>query len=317
MPRSTASFIAYDVRPAKQTERRGIVEFLNCAKHAGFNVASYRYVGFGGTKFIDFQLMDRYVGFSSYRSIEHDEDIFDRCKFNKPFNSIEMYKGPLSVFLSTDNHDGNSVYWLDFEIGLNGELFSNINAIAARAKDGDVILITIKADTPGGKGTPKDILKSRLPGLKAWIERLKPGQFTDKQFPNTAGRALLEILKSAFSNRSAEGRFHPFFKVIYEDSVPMCTVGGVFCRRGSQRPGKLKRAVARSLAIMCPRGPAEFYTVPLFNFTELERILLDKSEVDNRTGYSRRLLTLGLSSDELEAYCKVSRFVPKYIESAF
>jgi hypothetical protein len=170
MARSTAKFIAYDVRPAKQTERRGIVEFLNCAKHAGFDVSNYRYVGFGGTKFIDFQLMERYVGFKKYRSIEHDAEIFNRCKFNKPFNSIEMFDGPLSVFLSTDTSPENSVYWLDFEIGLNGELFSNLNSIASRAKDGDIILVTIKADLPRGKSTVKHLLKSRLPSLSTLIE---------------------------------------------------------------------------------------------------------------------------------------------------
>lgn len=317
MPRSTASFIAYDVRPAKQTERRGIVEFLNCAKHAGFDVSSYRYVGFGGTKFIDFQLMERYVGFSAYQSIEHDEDIFDRCSFNKPFNSISMFRGPLSVFLSVDIPETNSVYWLDFEVGLKAELFANINSVAAKVKDGDIVLTTIRADAPSGKGTPRDLLKSRLPGLKTTLDRLKPRQLTEKNFPETAGAILLEIFKSAFSNRIADGQFHPIFKVIYEDSVPMCTVGGVFCSNTSRRPRRLRRAVAKSLSVMCPTKSKQFYTVPTFNFTELERILLDKTEMNKNGGYKRRLLSLGLQQSHLEEYCAVSRFVPKFIESAF
>jgi hypothetical protein len=317
MARSTAKFIAYDVRPAKQTERRGIVEFLNCAKHAGFDVSNYRYVGFGGTKFIDFQLMERYVGFKKYRSIEHDAEIFNRCKFNKPFNSIEMFDGPLSVFLSTDTSPENSVYWLDFEIGLNGELFSNLNSIASRAKDGDIILVTIKADLPRGKSTVKHLLKSRLPSLSTHIDRIGPGRLTEKEFPGTAGVLLLELLRSAFSSRIDDGSFHTIFKVIYQDSTPMCTIGGVFCSKGARRPGKLRRAVANSLAVMCPPKKAEFYVVPTFNFTELERILLDKSVVGSGDGYTRRLTSLGLSPEHLEEYCAISRFVPKFIESAF
>lgn len=317
MPKSTASFIAYDVRPAKQTERRGIMEFLNCAKHAGFDISNYRYVGFGGTKFIDFQLMERYIGFRHYQSIEHDEDIYDRCEFNKPFNSIKLFRGPLSVFLSTDKEAVNSVFWLDFEVGLSSDLFADVNSIAAKLRDGDVLLTTISAEVPSGKGERKQLLKSRLPSLKSSIDRLKPDRLTESNFPETAGALLLLMFKSAFSSRINEGRFHPFFKVIYKDSTWMCTVGGVFASVGSRRAGKMKRAVATSLGAMCPPKAKSFYRVPQFNFTQLERLLLDKSVVSTNTGYTRRLTRLGLDREELEAYALISRFIPKFIESAF
>ncbi|MQW88662.1 O-methyltransferase [Sinorhizobium saheli] len=118
MAKSTASFIAYDVRPEKQIERRAIVEYLNLSRQAGFDVGSYRYLGFGGTKFIDFQIMSKYVGMNSYVSIEHDGEIFKRCAFNKPFSSIQMYEGEVTDFLSADTYEGKTVFWLDLELKL-------------------------------------------------------------------------------------------------------------------------------------------------------------------------------------------------------
>jgi hypothetical protein len=262
-------------------------------------------------------MMDRYVGFSAYQSLEHDEDIFNRCKFNKPFNAIEMFSGPLSDFLSIDKATSNSVYWLDFEIGLNSELLANLNSVAGKAKDGDIVLVTIRAEPPGGKGGVKHLLRSRLPSLKAKIDRLKPKDITDRAFPVTAGKLLLALLETAFAPRIAEGRFRPLFKVVYDDSMPMCTVGGTFTKLRSQRAGKLKRAVAKSLSMMCPPGKNAFYEVPVFNFTVLERLLLEKSVSGQKAGYIRRLTSLGLKAEELQKYEEVSRFVPKFIESAF
>lgn len=318
MAKSTASFIAYDVRPEKQIERRAIVEYLNLSRQAGFDIGKYRYVGFGGTKFVDFQIMSKYVGLGSYVSIEHDREIFKRCSFNKPFSSIDMFQGEVTDFLTTDQYEGNTVFWLDLELKITSSVFEILNSVAERAKIGDILFFTICAEPPAGLNRKSDadrkvVLKSQIPSLKAPISKIANRDFSDKHFPKTSGKLLLKMLQNAFSSRVEDGTFQPHFKVLYKDSLVMCTVGGVFCENFSRKPGKLRRICESRLGPFCNRN--DFYNVPKFNFTELERILIQKSSFSDNSGYMRRLKSLGINDAELQEYENISRFVPKYMES--
>lgn len=320
MVKSTASFIAYDVRPEKQIERRAIVEYLNLARQAGLDIGNYRYLGFGGTKFIDFQIMSKYVGMKSYVSIEHDSDIFKRCRFNKPFSTIEMYEGEVTDFLSADTYTGNTVFWLDLELKIGSSVLEILNSAAERAKLGDAFFVTICGEPPAGLNKKGDadrkmVLRSQIPSLKAAISKIANKEFSDRNFPATSGKLLLKMLESAFASRTKDGHFHPHFKVIYKDSMVMCTVGGIFSPNFSRQPNKLKALCKDKLGAFCSKD--SFYSIPKFNFTELERILIHKSSFKHDSGYSRRLKSLGIPSSELEEYEDISRFVPKYMESIF
>jgi len=67
---STTDFISYDLRPAKQTERRILLDFLKCANECGMTISDCRYVGMGGTAFYDFHLMHRFLGVNRMTSLE-------------------------------------------------------------------------------------------------------------------------------------------------------------------------------------------------------------------------------------------------------
>ncbi len=74
MKPSTAKFIPYDLRPAKQAERRILLDFLKCGNEAGLTISDCRYVGMGGTRFIDFHLMHRFLSVNRMISLERDPD---------------------------------------------------------------------------------------------------------------------------------------------------------------------------------------------------------------------------------------------------
>ena len=54
MSQSTASFIAYDLRPAKEIERRMIVDFVRGVSGCGIDLSLYHYLGMGGSAFYRF-----------------------------------------------------------------------------------------------------------------------------------------------------------------------------------------------------------------------------------------------------------------------
>ena len=82
MKASTATFISYDLRPAKQTERRLLLDFLRCSSEAGLTNSDYRYVGMGGTMFYDFHLIHRFLGINNMISLERDPKTHPRSEFN-------------------------------------------------------------------------------------------------------------------------------------------------------------------------------------------------------------------------------------------
>jgi hypothetical protein len=100
---STAGFIAYDLRPAKQAERRILLDFLKCANEAGITISGSRYVGMGGTMFYDFHLMHRFLGVSNMVSLERNPDIHPRSVFNCPFDFIEVRNETAASFMGADS----------------------------------------------------------------------------------------------------------------------------------------------------------------------------------------------------------------------
>ena len=85
MKRSSAYKVPYDIRPSKQTERRILLDILKVGSECGLELAEYKYVGFGGFKFYDFEMLFRHLGVRNMTSVELDRTLIARCKYNKPF----------------------------------------------------------------------------------------------------------------------------------------------------------------------------------------------------------------------------------------
>jgi len=62
MSAATESYlkVAYDLRPAKQIERRMFIDGLQRLALAGFDIGDYQYTGFGSIFFVDFILFHNY-----------------------------------------------------------------------------------------------------------------------------------------------------------------------------------------------------------------------------------------------------------------
>src|SRR4051794_25050618 len=89
-PRSTARFIPYDLRPAKQSERKILVDLLKTGGDIGLPIGDYRYVGMGANRFYDFLMLHKHLGICSMVSLEHDPKMFKRAAFNVPYNFIDV-----------------------------------------------------------------------------------------------------------------------------------------------------------------------------------------------------------------------------------
>ena len=145
---SSAGYVAYDLRPAKQCERKMMLDSFNVAMECGLPVSQYRYVGMGGCKFYDFLLVHKYLGLDRMISLEHDEVMACRARYSCPYKFIEIFEGTIRDFLLGDNYGGNTIYWLDFDRGISNELLGEVKAAAGCVKPGDFLFATVNAEVP-------------------------------------------------------------------------------------------------------------------------------------------------------------------------
>src|SRR6266851_2685661 len=139
--------MTYSGRPAKHIQRRMVVEALR-RLDAIISLKKYRYVGFGGLEFLDFDLVHRTLGISQMTSIEHDSAKAKRFGFNRPFRGIRLLMGKASEFLPSVDWRGPRIVWLDYEVMLTGEVLRDAETVARVLRPGSVLIVTINAAAP-------------------------------------------------------------------------------------------------------------------------------------------------------------------------
>lgn len=312
---STASFIAYDLRPAKQTERRILLDFLKCANEAEINISDCRYVGMGGTKFYDFHLFHRFLGVHQMTSLERDPELFYRAAFNCPYGFIKVKQKTVGEFLASDKETSRTIYWLDYDGGLSSEIIADITALGAKLTAGGFAFVTVNADFPHFLETkPKETrLEHFQQILGDFSINLNSAQIEKSVFADTVYRVLVAAFKNAFAAR-LDGYFHLLFKVQYQDSRPMITVGGCFC--SNDQSASIQRRMKVDVPFLLNKQPYKI-DIRKLTLTDSERTLFDVAVTKRRTKSRQAtlLLSLGFSAKDLKSYQDLVRFLPRYHES--
>jgi hypothetical protein len=310
---STAKFIPYDLRPAKQAERRILLDFLKCSNEAGLAISDCRYVGMGGTLFMDFHLMHRFLGVNRMISLERDPDMHPRSAFNRPFDFISVRKETVAQFLANDNDEATTIYWLDYDDGLGPDITADIISLGTRVKVGGFAFVTAYADPPGAleKLTKEQRLEYFQQNLGDFSVGLTVDDMENAAFPETVRRILVAAFKNAFSART-DGDFQSIFQVQYKDSAQMITVGGCFCK--ASHATDLLRRVRADLPFLLKQVP---YKIRHLNLTERERALFDMAVTrsEANSDQSTSLKSLGFKKSDFDAYRDLIRFLPRYHES--
>lgn len=316
--KSTAKFISYDLRPAKQSERRILLDLMGIAGDCGFPISNYRYVGMGANRFYDFLLIHKYLGINKMISIEHDPVMYGRAMFNRPYSFIDVRNNSISNFIEGDSFSDRSILWFDYDGGINSDALADISSLSTKLKNGDFCFITI-----GGLRPPVHE-KSDEQKVLAWMKE-EFGDFAGevtldnvakKNFPEAARKVLLAAFSYAFSTRQ-DCKFIPFLQVKYTDSFPMVTIGGALM--DDVHAAKFKLNVDRTLPFLRVNEDC-LYDIKSLNLTERERVLFDRATTHSTHGSiekSQRLKIrkLGFSEEEICAYKELIRYLPRYVET--
>jgi hypothetical protein len=292
-----------------------MLDILKSGSEAGLKLSTYQYIGFGGFKFYDFEMLFRHVGIRDMISVEQDNALISRCKFNKPFNFITIVESSLATFLATATFRKPVVAWLDYDWGLSAEVVADVLTLGGKVPVGSFVFVTIRADLPAGLARLKP--DQRVADLREELQDLAlirdNSDVENANFPRYAERVLSAVVTAALSKRS-DGKFLLLFRTLYSDTAQMLTVGACLC------PTDLAKQIARQMRTNFPflvhtsAGP---YRIPSFNLTMRERHLLDRISTSKRHQKRAResLRDIGIRLSTIDDYKRIVRFVPKYFES--
>src|SRR5438874_12849499 len=111
----------YLIRPAKQIERKLLIEGLHQLSACGFPIRQYRYVGLGSPFYADFVLFHKYLYIEDMICVEAN-DIRRRMKFNKPFPKVALQMRKVSEVIPKLDRALRHVVWLDYDKPLTRDI---------------------------------------------------------------------------------------------------------------------------------------------------------------------------------------------------
>ena len=313
---SSAYKVQYEVRPSKQTERRIILDILRAGSGIGVRLDKYQYLGFGGVRFYDFEMIFRHLGIRDMTSLEIDETLVARCRYNKPFGFIDFHEKRLDSFLQRTSFKKPVIAWLDYDCVMNSDVVSDMRTVSATIPMGSFVFVTVDAKIPPGLATMSP--EARLLAMKEEYGEFaianKPSELTTEKFPFFAEQVLWSSLSESLSKRS-DGTFLPLMRVFYKDTTLMMTVGACLCDPALEP--LFRKQMNKQFRFLLPQNGTSPALIPAFNLTPRERLLLDTA-VTRKPGeqnLGKTLRRLGFKSEEIAEYKRMFRFVPKYTEA--
>lgn len=303
--------VQYDLRPAKQVERRMIIDSFQLLAMGGFPIRDYQYTGMGSIYFVDFVLFHKFLGMERMLSVEASEAIQKRVSFNRPYGTIDIAMGPISNFIPGLSQDRKHILWLDYDNVMCAEYLRDIVQASTKLPPASVLLVTIDVEPPGhSDGGPEHWCKHFIKEAGDYLDQpIDPKKhFARSKLPGLNIDLIRKaIFRGLIGRRDIE--FFPLFNFLYADGHKMITVGGMFA---TQSEKSLIRA-SRIDGTPYFRGDLNRkpYEIKVPRLTRKERLHLDATMPCSN---SWRPKDFELSERDLLSYREVYKFLPAYAE---
>ncbi|MCB0747311.1 MAG: hypothetical protein KDC90_07590 [Ignavibacteriae bacterium] len=304
---SSYTRVAYDLRPAKQVERRMILDAFLKLQIGGFDLRTYHYYGFGSIYFVDFILFHKLLGINKLTSIEGDLGAESRIKYNVPFNIINVEMEMSYNVIPKIREDERIIFWLDYDTKINSSILEDIANASSKMCSGSVLLATIDArqaveDPQRNYMMLKDEIGDYIPYGASQRDFVKSNYF------NTLARILFNSGLQGIAGYPDKSLM-PLFKIFYKDSCPMITIGYMICDSADKR--RLKKIDFAECPFVVKKMEDSLYDIHVPKLTRKERSYLD-SHMPRKGKW--RPGEFHLAEEDLDAYNKIYRFNPSYAE---
>jgi len=302
--------VNYELRPAKQVERRMIIDALHTLSLQGLQIRDYQYTGFGSVYFVDFVLFHRLLGIQRMLSVEADTTIEKRVRFNKPFKHIDIEMVPAGDVIPALSRDLRHLLWLDYDDRLLDTHLSDVRMAAFHLSRGSIILVTVDVEPPGDScSDPQEwyAYYQRQAG-NLFDEAWNLQDFAAGKLPGVTGALLARAIDSGLAARP-EIKFWPLFKFLYADGHQMLTLGGML--GGDEERRLIDGSKLNDACYMRLDPDAPPYEIRVPKVTRKERLYLDQ-HMPCCNGWHPP--EFEFSADSVEAYREIYRFFPAYAE---
>lgn len=236
--------IPYHLRQNKAVDR---ALFVGLLKKVGIydNISSYRYIGFGGPFLEDFKIIHHELKIKDMISLENNENVIKRQKFNKPLSCITILdKAKDSTeFIQEHAFDQKTILWLDY-VAFNTlpQQIQDIRASLNKMGNGDILKVTLNANSSNlgpveNKGD--DLNQFRLEKFRNMVTQeffpagLTKDDVTNKNFPKTLLKTIKVLVNSVMQHRVKE-KIHLLTSFVYEDGQKMLTITMIILDESSQ-----------------------------------------------------------------------------------
>lgn len=310
-----AHILQYDLRPAKQVERRMMFDAFQVLLAAGFPIRTYKYLGMGSVFFWDYMLFHKLLGIRDLTSVEIDASITQRVDFNKPFRLVTVQMQPIGSALEGLSSGKRHIVWMDYDEKVSGSMLADATQAGTMLGDDSICLITVDIEPPTVDREGED---RRAPNV-VWAEYYKQiaGSLWDYRWTSddfvraSLWARVTDLLRRAIESgcTGQSKTFLPIFHFLYRDGDhQMMTVGGMFggkAQRARIRRSELREAVYYRDSFDNP------YKIRVPRFTRRERYLLDR-EMPRNAGWSPT--EFEAAEEDLGSYSEIYRFLPAYAE---
>jgi hypothetical protein len=307
--------VNYSIRPSKTIQRGLVFEGLRALKE-DLDWAKASYVGMGSIWFTDFILAHKALGLNRMVSIESHPIGFRRASFNKPYRFVRMKEGfTYDVIPSLYEHEARfpknpAIVWLDYDQGIDDDKLDEIRYVVDNATDDSVLLVTFNAndhhygnDPASRIGAVRDLFGNLVP------QQLKGSRVSGLRLGNTLADLTENVMLSTSLKIRKVNPCVPAFRLVYQDSATMVTVGAVFPR--ADRHATVKRRVTNRAWVGRPSDP-----VIAPHLTSKEASILQANLPLRSTLNRQDVQALGfdLEEEQIKAFSNFYRHYPMFAQ---
>ena len=303
--------VNYLIRPAKQVERKLIIEALQCLKQK-YPIEHYQYIGMGSLYFVDYQMFHKHLGIDDMISMEKEEEKIERFEFNKPYNFIDIKPGISTDILPDLDWGKNMLIWLDYDDSLHKGMLNDIETVCNNIQQGGILIITVDAEPKRFSSkviqSSKTVHEDRLINFKEKLHPHYPRKISSSDMVYKNFSALLykiflnKIKESIYINPN---KFFQLFNFKYKDTSQMYTFGCVF----DKSENEIETTGIYDLNFISKDSDIVEIKLPIL--TPREKIHFDKKI----PRISERLKDFPMSRDKIETYEKYYKYYPQYFET--
>lgn len=305
--------VNYSLRPSKSIQRQIVFEGVSKLQHH-LNLEKLVYIGLGSIWFTDFVMAHKVLGIDDMVSIESDDIGFRRAVFNSPYATVKVRHGVSSNVLPTLYTDLSYagrpwMVWLDYDGEYSELLRDDTRSLIENAPANSIILMTFNgherkygraADRPARlRELFGDVVPDDLPKCACKEQRMQ----------ETLADLAIDFMKSVAAELARPGGFVPAFRLIYRDTSPMVTVGGII-------PAKCAAVVVKDLvgkrSWSC--RPAKPIIAPNLTIREAATLQSQLPRIERLSRERVQELGFDLEDDQIEAFEMYYRQYPAFAQ---